>query len=585
MSNQQVQNDQKEIIQQNKHQTDLLNNIAENNQNDNQIQNNLEDSENLTERQLFIIKTYFSSFDRASFHEIQQYLFFQVFINFDQIQDKLNENGYEIGICLEICGESLIFEGIQRQSDNNIIIKIVPSEVKENMKDQLDVINALKGYKHFVKIIECFNVKEEYYIFVMEKYQLNLQQELLLMQTQRQFPEEKFIKMIFNQLHGLMDLHEKNILHLDLKLSNVLLSNDGNYIITDFGASQIKYNGKTIECGSYTKSSSPIEQQIEEQNKEIDFKSDIYSLGIALLKIIQFFKALKKDSQIIKFANEIELIVRAHMTQQDQQYRENCFGIHNRFYKQFQKIKKIFSQEKWFQQINEELELYNDKINNQQQQNADVKQNNQQIEEFFEEIQDALQKKQNQILEEQIDRKIKLQTCQNIKDQILMLINDTQQENKEYPEENQINSQKSPLQTSVLKENKENILANSSASNDQAQLFADKQTSDKTLDKEIDALEQKNVQDSCQVNQKQKEIDKLDLQNLEQGKLKKAIDQVQMWIHEQIESIKSGDQASQKQFLSSFIADNLKFYNVNHLQELIDQIALDEKQSIHLNDV
>ncbi|KAL4472385.1 hypothetical protein ABPG74_018334 [Tetrahymena malaccensis] len=586
MSNQQEQASQQDSIQETDQQQDLLNNVADINKNVNQIQNSFEDSENLTERQLFIIKTYFSSFNSVDFSDVQKYLFFEIFINFDQVQDKLNEYGYEIGVCLEICGESLIFEGVQKQSEKNIILKIIPSEEKEDMKDQINILNQLKDSNRFVKIIDQFNVKEEIYIFAMEKCQQSLKQELIQMQTQRQFPEEKLIKMIFNLLHGLIDLHEKNILHLDLKLPNVLLSQDGNYIITDFGASQIKQKGKTMVCGQYTKSTSPIEQQIDEQNNQIDFKSDVYSLGMALLKILELFQKVKRGSQIIKFAEQIELIIRAYMTQQDQYYRENCFSIHNRFYKQFQKIKKLVQQEKWFEEINNEIEQYNEKINNQQHQNVALEQKNQQIEQFFEEIEDDLQQKKKQILEEQINGKlIKLETCSKVKEQIQMLINGILSENQEqHLEENQINSQNSTLQISYSNENKENIQANSSAQNEQIKLITNRQTSDKPLG-EIEILDQQNIQNSFETNSNQKEANQLDLQNLEQIKVKKAIDIFQIWINEQIEQVKSGDQASQKQFLDSFIKGNLKFQNINHLQQLIDQITINEEKNIHLNEV
>ena len=51
---------------------------------------------------------------------------------------------------------------------------------------------------------------------------------------------------------GLADLHQKNIVHRDLKFSNVMLDRDGHLKLTDFGLSKILEGDKLAKtiCGT-----------------------------------------------------------------------------------------------------------------------------------------------------------------------------------------------------------------------------------------------------------------------------------------------------------------------------------------------
>jgi serine/threonine protein kinase len=77
-------------------------------------------------------------------------------------------------------------------------------------------------------------------------------------------------------------IHEKGLIHLDIKPSNIMLSDRNEIKVIDFGISQDS-NRKEKESVMGSPSYMSPEQII---GKNIDFRSDIYSLGITLYEMV-----------------------------------------------------------------------------------------------------------------------------------------------------------------------------------------------------------------------------------------------------------------------------------------------------------
>jgi len=102
-------------------------------------------------------------------------------------------------------------------------------------------------------------------------------------------PENRALKYIHQIGNALAFVHDKNILHLDIKPSNILIDRENNARLIDFGVSK-RYDIDEQETSTTTLSLSkgfaPIEQYDNEGTQSFSPCPDIYSLGATFYNII-----------------------------------------------------------------------------------------------------------------------------------------------------------------------------------------------------------------------------------------------------------------------------------------------------------
>jgi len=116
--------------------------------------------------------------------------------------------------------------------------------------------------------------------------------------------EDQIAVVTLGVLNGLGYLHSKGIVHLDVKAANILLTEDKQIKIADFGVSQqlqTPYGHSNILIGS------PLYMAPELILKApYNFKADIWSLGITLIELAEGRppnRGLKSMNQLIEIPN------------------------------------------------------------------------------------------------------------------------------------------------------------------------------------------------------------------------------------------------------------------------------------------
>jgi len=95
-------------------------------------------------------------------------------------------------------------------------------------------------------------------------------------------PFQNAALMISETLNALQYAHENDIIHLDIKPSNIMLSTSNEIKLIDFG---IAYNRDKVNDGS--RMGTPYYMSPEQIDwKNIDERTDIYSLGITLYELV-----------------------------------------------------------------------------------------------------------------------------------------------------------------------------------------------------------------------------------------------------------------------------------------------------------
>lgn len=187
-------------------------------------------------------------------------------------------NNYSILNIIDKGGFSIVYKAYNKEINNYNAIKIITKKnLQNNIKEkiQLEIKIHLKlNYKHIIKLYTSFEDENNYYLILELCLNMNLYKYLKSYGKLNEFYTSLYCKQI---IFTLKYLQNYNIIHRDLKLSNILLDNNFNIKICDLGlVTQLEHPDEehhTI-CGTPNYMAPEIISQ-----KSHGFPADIWSLG------------------------------------------------------------------------------------------------------------------------------------------------------------------------------------------------------------------------------------------------------------------------------------------------------------------
>jgi tRNA A-37 threonylcarbamoyl transferase component Bud32 len=125
----------------------------------------------------------------------------------------------------------------------------------------------------------------------------------------RQVPWQEAAQLLLPIAEALDYAHSQNMIHRDVKPANVLLTQRGQPLLTDFGIAKILNIEETLELTGTSAAIGTPEYMAPEQAsaKSVDHRADIYSLGIVLYEMVTGRKPFIADTPmavLIKHATE-----------------------------------------------------------------------------------------------------------------------------------------------------------------------------------------------------------------------------------------------------------------------------------------
>ena len=168
------------------------------------------------------------------------------------------------------------------------ILKEFRSE-NNRIKRELEILKNVNGDK-LISYSDDFFFEDEFgikeYVIIMEFFE-----GITLRKYLENTHNEDVLKTVFlNILDGVKQLHatkinNDGIIHRDLKPDNIMINNEGNIKIIDYGLSKIIDYSSLTSTGSQLGSPLYMSPEQIKDSKHIDFRSDIYSLGIILYQM------------------------------------------------------------------------------------------------------------------------------------------------------------------------------------------------------------------------------------------------------------------------------------------------------------
>jgi len=201
------------------------------------------------------------------------------------MENKIKINNIKLGKVIGEGGCGRVVLGVDRITNEEYAVKIIEKNKLSNdgikrIYFEAEIMQQLK-HKNILKLQHI--TEDDINIYIIMEYAKH--GDLLQYLHTRQMISENEARKLFVQLLDALDYaHQKNIVHRDIKLENILLDNDNEVIIGDWGFAEYWEPNKKIKCnlGSNFYAAPEVFLGQEITGPE----ADIWSLGIVLYTMI-----------------------------------------------------------------------------------------------------------------------------------------------------------------------------------------------------------------------------------------------------------------------------------------------------------
>jgi serine/threonine-protein kinase len=198
--------------------------------------------------------------------------------------------GYRIGpyVVDELIGEggfAWVFAAHREDDDSQAALKVLKPryagdrEFEARFRNEYTFASELL-HPNVVRILEVGKESQLTY-FSMDYYPGSV---AFLIEKNIRIAEEKLIEIATHVTAGLAFAHKKGIVHRDIKPDNILLKSDGTAVISDFGIAKAVSGYVTATGVNMTIGTPQYISPEQAQGRNLDGRSDIYSLGVTLYK-------------------------------------------------------------------------------------------------------------------------------------------------------------------------------------------------------------------------------------------------------------------------------------------------------------
>src|SRR5215831_16131584 len=197
---------------------------------------------------------------------------------------------YEIISLLGEGGMATVYRAHQSAMNRDVALKVVSnvlamdSNFEKRFNREVELIARL-DHAHIVPVHEHGTTADGTIYLSMRYLKGGTLSELI--RRENPLPLEK-VSLILNHIASALDFaHQQGFLHRDIKPSNILLDDQGNAYLTDFGlARMIAPDTLNALTAPDTLLGTPKYLSPEQVNQsKLDARSDIYSLGVVLYEM------------------------------------------------------------------------------------------------------------------------------------------------------------------------------------------------------------------------------------------------------------------------------------------------------------
>ncbi|KAJ6235605.1 protein kinase [Anaeramoeba flamelloides] len=238
---------------------------------------------------------------------------------------------YEIGKTLGKGSFSKVKLATHVETNENVAIKIISKAGSELDRDQLSLIRREITIQKLLKhpnVLEIFQVYEQQdKLFLILEYVSHGELFDYIIKCGK-VPTNQTRKFFQQIIYGLEHLHSFSISHRDLKPENLLLDENNNIKISDFGMAKITKSGKLLKtaCGS----PHYVSPEIINGRKYDGKKSDIWSCGVILYALLCGSLPFDQEdySQLLFHIKKGRYLLPTHLNELEKDLISRMLNIH-----------------------------------------------------------------------------------------------------------------------------------------------------------------------------------------------------------------------------------------------------------------
>jgi serine/threonine-protein kinase len=229
-------------------------------------------------------------------------------------------------------GMSVVYRAHHVLTDQEVAVKVLPPELSNQREVKarfIEEARTLARLEH-PNIVTLHNfVEADGYLYLVMQCADGETFDTVIERAGRVEVGEA-VRVTIEVLRALEYAHEQGVVHRDIKPSNIIVRGDGAVKVMDFGIAKIMGSSKLTQTGQ-TMGTVRYMSPEQVRGKQIDHRTDLYSLGVALYEALagrtpfdgeNHFEIMQKQlsatptppSQIVPIAPELEAVVLKALT-------------------------------------------------------------------------------------------------------------------------------------------------------------------------------------------------------------------------------------------------------------------------------